>query len=286
MVIDITAANVEPARAFLARRPETSLLLLSSLRAFGPRLGESLYSGDFKAWVEGGAVRAVWCLTRGGSLVAQSGGRAEVAPAIVRACDREPFPVRGVLGEWTITQALWDLLSAERGLRPSFVSREVSYRLRLAEPAAPAPPAAAVRRLTPEDGDAWSRLSGAFLAEQGLPEQGSAEQRRAAFVRSAGLGHWWGAFEGRELVSLAGYTALYDTIAQIGGVFTPPERRRRGLSRAVMQTLLHDSVAVHGLERLFLFTGERNVAARAMYESFGFRTCGHFGLFFGEERTC
>ncbi|MGE5244611.1 MAG: GNAT family N-acetyltransferase [Betaproteobacteria bacterium] len=285
MVVDVTDANVEAARIFLLRHPETSLLLLSNLRAFGPRLGDSLYSGDFKALVGGGEIEAVWCLTRGGSLVAQSGGRADVAPAIVRSCAGDPLEVRGVLGEWTIASALWDRLSIERGLRPAFVSREISYRRRLDRlPPADAP--ARVRRLTPDDHPGWARLTHAFLAGQGLPEQGTAEQHRAAFVRSADLGHWWGAFEGDELVSIGGYNALHDTIAQVGGVFTPPERRGRGLSRAVMQTLMRDSVGVHHVDRLFLFTGPRNTAARAMYESLGFERFGHFGLFFAASGTC
>lgn len=285
MVVDVTDANVEAARVFLRRHPETSLLLLSNLRAFGPRLGESLYSGDFKALVAGGAIEAVWCLTRGGSLVAQSGGRGDVAPAIVGACGREPFAVRGVLGEWTIAKALWDRLSAERGLRPAFVSKEISYRRPLVD-LPPARPAVRVRRLTPDDHEGWARLSRAFLVEQRLPQAGSAEQHRAAFVRSAGLGHWWGAFEAGELASIAGYTALDGPIAQVGGVFTPPERRGRGLSRAVMETLMRDSVDVHGVNRLFLFTGGRNRAARAMYESLGFERFGRFGLFFGESPAC
>ncbi len=283
MVIDVTDEHVEPVKRFLEQHPETSLLLLSNLRAFGPRLADSMYSGDFKALVgSDGSIEAVWCLTRGGSLVAQSGGRAEPAPAIVRACASEPIEVRGVLGEWTIAEALWNSLSAERGLRAAFVSREISYRRRLVR-RQPGGADARVRRLTPDDAAGWGRLTRAFLAEQRLPEQGSPAERRAAFVRSAGLGHWWGAFEDDELIAIAGYAALHDTMAQVGGVYTPPGWRRRGLSRAVMDALMRDSVDLHGVNRLFLFTGEQNVPARALYESLGFERFGHFGLFFGES---
>jgi predicted GNAT family acetyltransferase len=83
-------------------------------------------------------------------------------------------------------------------------------------------------------------------------------------------------------VSLVGITAMHDTIAQIGGVFTIPEYRRTGLSRDVMITMMRDSHFIQGLNRLFLFTGEDNVGARTMYESLAFETFGHFGLFFGE----
>jgi ribosomal protein S18 acetylase RimI-like enzyme len=49
-----------------------------------------------------------------------------------------------------------------------------------------------------------------------------------------------------------------------------------------MITLMRDARSVHRLDRLFLFTGEENVAARRMYESLGFERFGYFGLFFGE----
>lgn len=122
------------------------------------------------------------------------------------------------------------------------------------------------------------------LREVGLPLQGTHEQRKVGFVRSAGLGHWWGGFDGERLLELAGITALYESVAQIGGVFTHPERRRGGPSRAAMTTLIHDAQRVHHLDRLFLFTGEQNIA-RQMYESLGFERFGHFGLFFGEPST-
>jgi predicted GNAT family acetyltransferase len=50
----------------------------------------------------------------------------------------------------------------------------------------------------------------------------------------------------------------------------------------VMTVLMRDAHGLQGLKRLFLFTGEENVAARRMYESLGFESFGHFGLFFGE----
>ncbi len=101
VIVDVTDADVLLATTFLERYPETSLLLLSTLRAFGSRLGESLYSGNVKAIVEGGEIAAVWCLTRSGNLVAQAAGRTDFAEAIVSSCGEEPIAMRGVLGEWS-----------------------------------------------------------------------------------------------------------------------------------------------------------------------------------------
>jgi predicted GNAT family acetyltransferase len=280
-IADVDDANLRAAKAFLELYPETSLLLLSNIRAFGTRLGESLYSGNLKALCEGDELRGVFCLTRGGSLLAQTGGDAKLVPAILRACREEMIPIRGVLGEWTVTKALWDSLCLA-GLTPTFESKEIMYRVNLREPLPePRATAAAVRRLNPADHSQWEQLTGDFVREVGLPLQGTEDQRKSAFVRSAVLGHWWGAFEGERLVSLVGITALHDTIAQIGGVFTLPDHRRCGLSATVMIMLMHDAHDHHRLDRLFLFTGEDNVAARRMYESLGFESFGHFGLFFG-----
>ena len=86
-------------------------------------------------------------------------------------------------------------------------------------------------------------------------------------------------------MSITAIVALHRRLAQIGGVYTMPDRRRRGFNRIVMNTVIHESRVVHDLERLFLFTGETNVPARHLYESLGFERFGHFGLFFGEPRS-
>ncbi len=82
----------------------------------------------------------------------------------------------------------------------------------------------------------------------------------------------------------ASINALHEQTAQIGGVFTPVDRRRRGYSRAVLTQLLKDSWDMHKVNRIFLFTGGENLPARSLYESMGFERFGHFGLFFGEPQ--
>ena len=48
-----------------------------------------------------------------------------------------------------------------------------------------------------------------------------------------------------------------------------------------MNVLLRDAGERHRLEKLILFTGERNLAARGLYEFLGFSVIGYFGLLFG-----
>jgi predicted GNAT family acetyltransferase len=282
-VIDISNDELPAVKSFLERSPETSLFLLSNIRAFGTRLSESMYSGNLKGLKEGSDFAAVFCVTRGGSLLAQAPGRPDLAGEIVRACRIEKIPIRGVLGEWNVSRAIWDVLCARGSVKETVASKEVMYRLaideaRLGSTTSPL----VVRMMGPDDHDQWEQLSADFLKEVGLPTLGERDQRMASFVRSSGRGHWWGGFEGERLVSMIGIIALHETTAQIGGVFTPTDMRRRGYSRAVLARLLQDARQIHGLDRIFLFTGEENVAARMLYESIGFTRFGHFGLFFGE----
>lgn len=274
-----------PVRAFLERHRETSLFLLSNLRAFGHRAGESLYSGDFKALVDQRGIIGVFCLTRGGNLVVQAGGRTDLAGTIEAACAGGPGLAQGVLGEWEVARAIWDVLCARRHVTTTRDAKEILYRLSIPAVAAPANALTRhVRLLTVDDFDHWDDLALAFHAEQVLPVQGRPHERRAVFARAAGLDHWWGAWEGDRLVSIAGFNALSGSTAQVGGVFTVPDRRRRGWSRAVMERLIRDAAVRHGVDLLILFTGEGDVGPRALYESLGFAPVGYFGLFFGEVR--
>ncbi|MEW6229690.1 MAG: GNAT family N-acetyltransferase, partial [Bacillota bacterium] len=280
MIRDLDAAGLPAARAFLEAHAESSLFLLSNLAQFGPSLGDHLSSGNFKVIEEGGTIVGAFCLTKRGNLLAQTGNRTYLAPDILKSCLREPHPIQAVVAEWTIADALWRLLTANPSFRSVHAKKEVLYRLDL-ETAALPPADPRVRRLTPSDFDAWHPLIESFMSEAGLPLQGTPDQRRAAFLTQASAGHWWGAFDGPALVSTASLNAVYSFIGQVGGVFTPPSLRRRGLSRLTMSTLLRDASTFHRLRLLTLFTGDDNVAARTMYESLGFRDIGRFGLLFG-----
>lgn len=281
-LVDIGDDNLADAKAFLERNPDTSLFLLSNIRAFGPRLGESMYSGNLRGLRRGDEFRAVFCLTRSGTLVVQTAGRTELAPDIVRACALEPIAIRGILGEWQICKAIWDLLVGANRVRPTFESKEISYRLDLTRSLPEAVSTFNVRMLVEADHQQWDELAVAFQRESHLPSPGTREQRKAGFVRSCSLRHQWGVFNDDRLVALAAIIAMHETMAQIGSVFTLPDLRRQGLSRALMIKLMRDARLEQHLDRLFLFTGEDNLAARRLYESLGFESFGHFGLFFGE----
>ena len=52
-----------------------------------------------------------------------------------------------------------------------------------------------------------------------------------------------------------------------------------------MQLLIEDCRKRLGFQKLVLFTGEDNVAARGLYESLGFEPAGDFGLLLGDRRA-
>jgi predicted GNAT family acetyltransferase len=76
-------------------------------------------------------------------------------------------------------------------------------------------------------------------------------------------------------VSYSAFNASLPEIVQVGGVWTPPERRGRGYARAVVAGSLLEARA-KGVCRAVLFTS--NPMARRAYEALGFRRVGEYGL--------
>jgi RimJ/RimL family protein N-acetyltransferase len=280
MIRDVDASNLAAVREFLEAHVETSLFLLGNLAELGTRLGKHLNSGNFRVLCEAEAIVAVFCLTRRGNLLLQTGGREDLGASILGACRAEPMPVQGVIGEWRATQSVWQLLCADPGFAPGVAPREVFYGRDL--PFAPdATSTLRVRSLLADDFDQWNLVNAAYSAEVHLPVQGTREERHAMFSSQADRGYWWGYFDGGELIATASLNASYGRLGQVGGVYTRPGYRGRGLARLTLEKAMHDAWQRHRLERLILFTGEHNRAARALYESLGFVARGHFGLLFG-----
>lgn len=270
-------ATLLEALAFLRRHRATSLFLLGNLADHGPRLTAHPNSANFKGLWEGDRLVAVFALARRGNLLVQSEAPRAHAEALMAACRDEGLPLKGVLGEWAIAEPLWQARPA--GLTTTFQSREILYRRPL-DAIPPAPPD--VRRLVVDDFPAWRDHHADFLAESGLPlEGGPEEEQRARFASSVALARWWGHFTDGRLDSMAALNASADGVGQVGGVYTPPAARRKGLSRQTLEGLMADAAGPLGLEELVLFTGEGNTGAQALYEGLGFERIGHFGIFFG-----
>lgn len=287
MIRAVSEGDLAAVRAFLEAHVDTSLFLLGNLAALGPRLGDSPFSGNYKLIEAGGHIIAVFCLTRIGNVLVQAAGRADLAPGILAACQDEPIEIRGAIGDWPTAEALWRGLLADPGFVPQHSEKEVLYELAPLPVDADCrpPPGISLRALLPEDFAAWVVLNTAHFDELDLPVDSSHEERQRAFVARAGARLWWGAFEGSSLLAIAGLNATYGVLGQVGGVYTMPGHRRRGLARATMALLIRECDYVHRLVRLILFTGETNVGSRRLYESLGFTEVGAFGLLLGTRRT-
>jgi predicted GNAT family acetyltransferase len=273
----VDETNLPSARAFLEDHAETSMLLLGNLDLYGPRIGSAFYSGNYKIIEEDGQVCAVFCLTRRTMLLAAAGGRIEFARTIVDACREEPIAIGGVMGEWNLAESIWSILRTNPGFNEVYAAKEILHARDLnhaiARDASPH-----VRHLAVTDFEQWDLAYAAYHAEEGIPLHGTPSEREALFRRNAEARRWWGYFEDGRLLAMAGLNAVYKQLGQVGGVYTVPDRRRLGLSRTTMNALLADSVHVHRLERLILFTGEQNRAARHLYDTLGFLRIGHFAL--------
>ncbi len=284
-VSNVTEDNIILVQAFLENNSDTSLFLSSNLSVYGPGLGDSMNSGNFKFLESDNNICAVFCLTRRGNLLAETRGRTNFAKKILDACTAESISIQGVIGEWYSSDAIWKLLLQSGNFIEYSRSREVLYRLDLTAGQASAAAPKGIRQLLSNDFEQWEPLETAFLQEEGMPIQGTIKQRRANFEQSARAGYWWGYIENGQLMATVALNALYKQTGQVGGVYTAPLWRRRGLSRAAMQVMIKDCMHLYHLRKLILFTGENNKAARCLYESLGFIQIGYYALFFGSSGT-
>ena len=117
-----------------------------------------------------------------------------------------------------------------------------------------------------------------------MPVQGTIEQRRINFIENTQADRRWGYFHNGHLIATAALSAVHKQIGQVGGVYTDPQWRRQGLSRAIMNVMIKDCMQIHKFQKLILFTGETNKEARRLYESLGFGEIEEFGLFFGSHK--
>lgn len=266
------------AREFLEIRYATSMFLLGNLQDRGPLLADHPNSGNFKILQSEEETVGVFCLTRRGNLLLSVSDAIVGSTAIdeiFSACQTEGIPLKGVLGNFEAANAFRE---RAKEILPvcGFESREVLYQL---ADWPEYPRDARVRHLEAEDFAQWLPIRRAFTAEEGIKHDLSDEQVKEIFLRYSAQKEYWGLFEEDRMIATAALNARALDIGQVGGVYTLPEFRRRGLSKAVMRALLEDSRSHHGLQRMILFTGEKNIAAQKVYEGLGFERIGHFGIF-------
>ncbi|HOU12400.1 MAG TPA: GNAT family N-acetyltransferase [Anaerolineae bacterium] len=265
--------------AFLAPRLATSMFLIGNMRLSGLAYNGERYTGDYVAAFEDGNIVGVAAHFWNGIIITQ-------APAYLDALWRAALtasgrPLKGVIGphkQVAVIKAALELEHYERQLD----QQEKLYSLDLAAllvPEALATGQVKGRRVEGHDADILTRWRVGYDVET-LGEEESEQlwaQERAMAERITAEGNTWILeAEDRPVATSAFNTRLREAV-QIGGVWTPPEYRRRGYARCVVAQSLLDARA-EGVEKAILFTGEDNLAAQKAYTSLGFRHIGDYHL--------
>jgi RimJ/RimL family protein N-acetyltransferase len=101
-----------------------------------------------------------------------------------------------------------------------------------------------------------------------VAERIASDSRRAIF----------GAFDGNELVGLAGFQReggrKLEHKAFIWGMYVTPRCRRRGIGRQLIERVLSHAAQQTGLRRIKLGVNAANAAAIALYAAVGFKSYG------------
>ena len=264
-------------RRFLSARAESSLFLLSNLRASGLGGGETAYHGDYYGQIDrAGALVAVLAHYWNGNVTVQAAEEADLsalADGFARVVSK---PVAGVVGpDRMVAQVAAALGLTDAPLQID--SREGLHALDLARLSIPGSVQGTCVEAGAIDAALLRRWIGDYELETGLGSPDSAQAARLD-ARTAHLqreGHCWALMVDGEPVSLCGFNARLPDMVQLGPVWTPPEHRGRGHARTLVALCLA-AARERGVARAILFT--RNPAAEAVYRALGFRRIGMYRL--------
>jgi len=273
----IRASDAAAFEAFLAPLADSSLFLLANARKAGFEDSGRPFEGTYSGAFEGGRLLGVAAHFWNGILAVQAPG---LLPAVVRhATSASGRPIAGLTGPAKQVVAA----RAALGLtgRPAAVEApEGLFAIDLPDlrvPEALASGKVTCRRPRPEELALLARWRAAYRQEvlsepAGRASEDSAREDVEALEAS---GSHWVLEENGAPAAYTAFNARLSEIVQVGGVWTPPERRGRGYARsAVAGSLLQ--ARGQGAGRAVLFT--ENPAAVRAYEAIGFRRVGDYGL--------
>jgi ribosomal protein S18 acetylase RimI-like enzyme len=279
----------EPAlERFLAAHADSSMFLRFNSKSAGLVDRGAPLEGTYAALRDGsGELVAVAAHYWNGNIMVQ--GRVDAIGDVARAAVAHTAAthpgrdVRGFHGPHPLVVAARAALGL--AARPTrLVTHDDLFALALAElrvPAALADGRVVCRHMVPADADVVTHWGEAYSVETlgaaptPVTPEHIEEQRRAIASDDAR----WVLVDGDTLVAMMRFTARLPDCVQIGGVYTPPSRRGRGYARAVVAGALVEARAA-GATRSILFTERSNHAARASYESLGYRIVGDYSIVF------
>jgi uncharacterized protein len=136
------------------------------------------------------------------------------------------------------------------------------------------PPGILVRRALPSDLEALTAL---YYRSDGFESLGKDQVRRTMYGRIRSLRTWVAEGPGR-LQSAASTSAETAHAAMIGGVWTAPDARKRGLSTAVMSALSRELISEG--RRPYLVYLIDNMTAAHVYTHVGYVTIGRWSVLY------
>jgi uncharacterized protein len=270
--------------AFLLPRVENSMFLIGNMRARGLESGDQRYQGSYAAAFEAGKIVGVAAHYWNGNLILQAPAHLEMIwPAAVQASQRS---IRGVIGPAGQVEAVRTALE----IRPDQIQvdeREGLYSLALSqliEPDALRSGQVRGRRIEARDLDLVTEWRIGYSLET-LGAKDTPELRvqcRDALKRSLAEGWTWLLEEEGQPVACTSFNTAIPEAVQVGGVWTPPERRGRGYARCIVAASLLDA-RNEGAEQAILFTGKTNFPAQKAYLALGFRLIGDYRIMLLKE---
>lgn len=169
----------------------------------------------------------------------------------------------------------------------SRVLRRIVYEF-LVRPTAPLPipeGSGELRPVDPREAETLFPLQEAYEKEEVLfnPSEFHALASRIHWSRALNRQEMVALWENHRPLAKAGTNALTSRWAQIGGVYTRPEYRGRGLQKRLM-AYFFGRLADQG-RGVCLFVKKTNTPALGLYRSLGFQSRGDFLITYGERRA-
>ncbi len=266
---------------FLLPRLESSMFLIGNMRSVGFVDHGQPYQGTYAAMFEGSKITGVVAHYWNQNLIFQAPAHSDTLWQT--AVEVSKRPVKGLIGpndQVNIAKKALDVDDSNIQLDQT----EKLYSLKLDELLVPDDLSAGKirgRRIESHDLELVTQWRIAYSLEA-LGEQDSPqlrEQCRNSIQRSQKEGRTWILEDQGKLVASSSFNTAIKEAVQVGGVWTPPELRRRGYGRAVIAVSLLDARA-EGAVKAILFTGEANIAAQKAYIALGFQHIGNYRMLF------
>jgi predicted GNAT family acetyltransferase len=276
----INIANFSEAKRFLESYEDFSFFLLGNLEEFGYVLNDSPNSGNFKIVRENGSIVCIFCLTLRCNLLVQSTIQEPLFELIIAECKKESMPIKGLIADWTFAAPFWKFLKTHKIIqKEDYRSKEILYSLDLTQTFPQNQ--YEVRSLEKSDYLNWKQLRLLDYEETKIPLNISEEQMYNLYVVKSNQKLIWGCFLHHQMVAKAEIIARSIDMGVLGGVYTIPKFRKKGIAKSLLHQLIEDLRMQHNFRKLIIFTGQHNTAARRLYESLNAQHVGYISLLFG-----